>query len=282
MWEWTVHQKPLPLKDLRVFQLYYLSVCRIPNDPTIVWGTDIRMEAVESYLRRENATGSTLLSPAHFLIKNVANAMQQHPEFNCRITRQRIFKYKQVNLIVPLFNLGGSEINTLLLENVASMSLQQIAEFLWRQTSAAARGEFDSVHQSSLLEKLPRWMLHLGMWMYIRLTNEVNFPKCKLICRENVSSMLVNYFGFRNAPPLRSYKPSRFPTDGVPFSITMGATLDQPVADSGNVVVGRVAPLFLRADHRIVDAFQMKAFLETLNKGFEHPESISHANRSDD
>ena len=58
------------------------------------------------------------------------------------------------------------------------------------------------------------------------------------------------------------------------FSITMSATVDKPVVDNGQVVPGRVAPLFLRADHRLVDAYQMRAFLETLTAGFKQPELL--------
>src|SRR5262245_46744982 len=128
MLEWTVHRQPVPLKDLPVYQLYYLSVCKTPSDPTIVWGTEVRMEPLEAFLRQKNATGSVLLSPAHFLFKNVARAMDKHREFNRRVTSRRIYEYKAVNVLVPIFNKGGSEINTMLLENVPDMSLEEIAQ----------------------------------------------------------------------------------------------------------------------------------------------------------
>lgn len=274
MLERTVHWNEFPLKDLPIFQLYYLSACNTPSDPTIVWGTDIRMEAVESFLRTKNSTGSVLLSPAHVLISNVARTMNQHREFNCRVTRRRIFEYNHVNLMVPLFNPGGSEINTLWLEQVPSLSLEQIAQAIWNQTSHAAQGRFDSVEDNSWLERLPAWVIRLATKFHVWNHNHFNYPRMKHLSRENRGSMLVNYFGFRNAPPLTSYKPSRFPLDGAPFSITMGATVDKPVVDNGQVVPGRVAPLFLRADHRLVDAYQMRAFLETLIAGFKQPELL--------
>jgi chloramphenicol O-acetyltransferase len=225
-------------------------------------------------LRQLNCSGSVLLSPAHFLFKNVAQAMQLHREFNCRVARKHVYEYKQVNLLVPIYNKGGSEINTLLLEDVPNLSLEQIARFMWLQANAAARGNFEAVQQPSWLERLPRFLVLCGMWLYLWIFNEYNFPKLSVLRRENVASMLVNYFGARNSPPLKSYKPSRFPLDGLPFSITMGATRDEPVVDNGKVVPGRVAPLYLRADHRLVDAYLMKAFLETLLKGFAQPALI--------
>jgi hypothetical protein len=272
--EWTVERRGVPLGDLPVFQLYYLGACRTPADPTIVWGTEIRMEAVESFLRQKNATGEVLLSPAHVLLRNVALAMERHPEFNCRVTRRRVFSYHDVNLLVPLFDQGGNEINTLILDNVPAMSLEAVAEFLWASAGSAARGELDSDEKKNWFLRLPRWLVRLGLPLHLWNQNHMNFPRMKMLTRENRASMLVNYFGFRNSPPLKSYKPSRFPLDGMPFSITMGATRDTPVVEDGNVVPGRVASLFLRADHRLVDAFHMRCFLESLDHGFQHPDVL--------
>lgn len=219
-----------------------------------------------------------MLSPAHFLYKSVAIAIQQHREFNCRVARKHVYEYKRVNLLIPVFDSGGSEIKTLLLEDVPNLSLEKIAHSMWTAANAAACGQFDAVQQPTLLEKLPRLLVLFGLRVHVMLCNEYNFPRMKILRHENVASMLVNYFGARNTPPMKSYKPSRFPLDGLPFSITMGPTADAPVIENGKVVPGRIAPLFLRADHRLVDTHLMKAFLETLLKGFAQPtliESIS-------
>lgn len=277
MLEWTVQRQPVPLKDLPIYQLYYLSVCSTPSDPTIVWGTEVRMEPLEAYLRQKNSMGEVLLSPAHFLFRNVGLAMHKHAEFNRRVARRRVFEYKQVNVLVPIFNRGGSEINTMLLEGVPDLSLEEIAKFMWERANAAAQGSFDNAVRTTWFEQLPKWLVRLGLFMHVWNHNTFNFPRMSILKRENVASMLVNYYGSKKSPPMTSYKPSRFPLDGVPFSVTMGATVDQPVVENGQVVPGRVAPLYLRADHRIVDAYLMKGFLETLLQGFAHPESLERS-----
>ena len=200
--------------------------------------------------------------------------MRQHPEFNRRIARRRIFEYKSTNLLIPVFTPHNREITTLPLENVPNLTLEQIAQYMWQSTSAGVLGNRATMDQSTLFDRLPRWFIRLGLWWHIWNHNTFNYPRMKMLRRENVASMIVNYYGARNTPPLKSYKPSRFPLDGVPFSITMGATVDQPVVENGQVVAGRVAPLYLRADHRLVDAYQMKVFLETLLNGYAKPEQI--------
>lgn len=51
----------------------------------------------------------------------------------------------------------------------------------------------------------------------------------------------------------------------------MGAIEPRPVAVGEEVVVRPVAPIFVRADHRIVDAHEIGAFAETLRTLLAEP-----------
>jgi hypothetical protein len=82
---------------------------------------------------------------------------------------------------------------------------------------------------------------------------------------------MINYLGFRGAPPLRSLKPSRAPYDGIPLNITMGATELRPAVIDGEIVPRPIAPLIVRADHRLVDAHDMAAFIGTLRDFIASP-----------
>ena len=86
--------------------------------------------------------------------------------------------------------------------------------------------------------------------------------------------MLVNYLAFKGAAPLRLYKPSRFPNDATPFNVTLGATEPRPVVVDGEVVVRPVASLFVRGDHRLVDAHELGLFANTLRSFLANPALI--------
>jgi hypothetical protein len=71
---------------------------------------------------------------------------------------------------------------------------------------------------------------------------------------------MINYLGQRGAPPMRFFKASRFPNDTATLNVTMGPSHADGESEP-------VAPLFVRADHRVVDAYQLGRFVATL-RGF--------------
>jgi pyruvate/2-oxoglutarate dehydrogenase complex dihydrolipoamide acyltransferase (E2) component len=46
----------------------------------------------------------------------------------------------------------------------------------------------------------------------------------------------------------------------------MGRVERKPVVRDGQIKVGEAAPLFVRADHRVVSAYQLAEFTETLRQ----------------
>ena len=46
----------------------------------------------------------------------------------------------------------------------------------------------------------------------------------------------------------------------------MGRVERRPVVENGKVVVGQVAPLFVRADHRIATAYHLAQFAQTIRQ----------------
>jgi hypothetical protein len=84
-------------------------------------------------------------------------------------------------------------------------------------------------------------------------------------------SVYVNSLDFRGAPPMTSYKPSRFPSEIQLSTITQGPVREQVVAVDGQPRVRRMAPLFIRADHRAVDAYELGEFVATLSRYFAEP-----------
>ena len=54
----------------------------------------------------------------------------------------------------------------------------------------------------------------------------------------------------------------------------MGRVEQRPVVREGQVVVGEVAPLFVRADHRIASAYQMAQFSQTIRKFLINPQAM--------
>lgn len=272
--EWPVLTPAISDADTPLWQFYYQSGCPTPSDPTMIWGTEVPMAAHERYLRDINAHSPVLISTPHILLRASAVALRRHPEFNRRLIHRRVYQYKDVNLLISLFNARKREVEVLLLEQVDRQPLSEVARELWRYSQQAARDELPHFGRRTIYDLLPlaltRRLLPFHLWLF----NRFNWPVTSFWCREHRSAVLINYLAFKGAAPLRMYKPSRFPSDSTPFNVTLGATEQRPVAENGQVVIRPVAPLIVRADHRIVDAHDLGLFVTTLRDYLADPASI--------
>jgi hypothetical protein len=271
--ERPVVDRPVPDHEIPTWNMNYLYGCPTPADPTIVWGTDVDCTDLQAYLKQLNAEGPVLITPVHVLLRATACAMARHPQFNRRVLRRHVYQYKQINLLLPFRKRQPAETDVMVLEQVDRKPLVEIARELWQHHQDAARGEFVFDGQASL--GLSRRMTRrLFYRMHLWLANGVNLPAREHSKRHRTAAAVVNYFGFKGAAPLRSFKPSRAPYDGLPVNITMGAIEPRPAALDGEVVVRSIAPLFVRADHRIVDAHEIGLFAATLREFLANPAAM--------
>jgi len=271
---------PVTDAETPILNLYYLHACRPPADPTMVWGTEVETAELTRYVSRANRGSGVLLSPAHVLVKAVGRALELHPQFNRRILGGRLYRFSDVNVLMPFQRAGENEAELCVFRNVNTCSLSDIARELWqrsrdidsRDSSAGSSGS-PGRFLRRLPRRLARWLLRFQVW----LCNRWNLPLDSLNEHLRVSPVLVNYFGFRGAAPLRSFKPSRFPSESFTLNVTMGPEELRPVAEEHRVEARRRAPLFVRADHRIVDAYDLGKFVSTLRDLLSDPADIDGA-----
>jgi hypothetical protein len=88
---------------------------------------------------------------------------------------------------------------------------------------------------------------------------------------------LVNVFNYIDAPPMQFFKPSCLSANFCSVHVSIGPATMQPVVVDGNVVARRVATLFVRGDHRLVDTPQIASFVTTLRNLLHNPQSICQA-----
>ena len=259
-----------------LWNLYYQASCPPPRDPTIVWGTDVDCAELQADLRRMNADSEVLITPAHVLVRAVACALKQHPIFNRRIVRRRPRAYRDINLLMPFQKKVPPEADVMLFQQADRKSVQQIAREAWQNSQAAARGEYVCVREAIYM-RLPRRVLRVLQPLHVWLVNTFEGHERDTNKRQRTASTVVNYLGFKGAAPLRSFKPSRFPYDSVTLSVTMGAIELRPAVVDRQLDIRPLAPLFVRADHRIADAHDLGRFTETLRRLIAQPAMLDDA-----
>ncbi len=266
--ELPLERRPLGFKETPIWSSYYLAACSTPSDPTIIWGTEVPVAGLDDYLKRVNAESKILISAAHVLIQAVGRCLAEHPEFNRRVLRRRLYTFRQVNILMPMLG-GSSGPEVCLVCEVDKKSLSQIAGEIWEHSQKLAKGVSTSQRDERIFRFIPRYLRGLLFRHILWSNNLVHWPAAiwgHRLCR---AGTMINYLGHRGAPPMTMFKPSRFPNDACTLNITMGPS--QPSGSNG-----LVAPLIARADHRVVDAYKLGQFLADLRRYLMDPTAMKH------
>jgi len=271
---WPLTSPPVSPAEIPFYNLHYLHACDTPSDPTILWGTQIDAEALESYVRERNGSGGPLISAAHVLVQAVGRALEEHPRLNSRVVGHRIYRYRDVNVRIMVYDKRRNETDVLLIPGADRMPLADIARIVWGSQCQSAGGALPMDRDKQRIRRLPgalfRWILRAYLW----LDRNFRLPGVGRIDRLSHAPVLVNYLSFPDAPPMRLYKPSKYPDESSHLSLTMGRIEEMPVVHEGEICVRRTAPLFVRADHRLADPYLLARFLSTLCKHLSHPEAL--------
>lgn len=261
-----------PFADASVPLLHqiYLHTAGSGSDPTMVWGTEVDMTNLQEYLADRNRNGSFLLTTTPILIRAVGLALTEHPEVNRRVLGRRLYAFRHSNVLVPLQR-RRQGVALSLVSQVEQKSYAEIALSVWEAQRQAAQGHMRVRVAEGFYSRLP---LRLKGWFIRTLLWSANhLRKRSGPLDENLrgAPVLVNHFGFPGAPPLTSYKPSRFATDCTLHNVTLGPTNLRAVVTPEGIVSRPVSSLFVRGDHRVMNAAALSAFVNTLVRILEHP-----------
>jgi chloramphenicol O-acetyltransferase len=273
--KWPLLKRAMPDRQVPLYNRFYLYAPGSKQvDPTIVWGTEIDADALQAFLRERNRGGHVLITVAHSLIRATALALAQFPELNARIVGRRVYAFRDVNIRMAYFHRRSGEIDLLMISNANLKSLEQIGMEVWQRLLQSGRGEVKRDRDLARLRRLPGFWLDGLLWLYGFLDRHMRMPILGRLDATRAACATVNDLSFPGAPAMRSYKPSRFPDQSDSFNLTLGAIEQKVVARADKFVSIGVMPLFVRADHRIVDAYKLGRFLAAVSDLLNHPERL--------
>jgi hypothetical protein len=273
--------QPVPLDELGWVNTTYLSSGAACSDPMIVWGTTVEVEPLEKFLAEERRRTGLILSPAHVLVRAVAESLKEHPKLNRRVVGRRVYPYDGVNVVVPMLHTRSGEVDTLFLRRAECLSLAEIARCFWSEArrnalEVAAARHHDQSPARQFVDALKRRMrlnwIHKMSWIAFAVANRVRSPTIWKWQQEiNGAGAFVNYLGYPGAPPMHCFKPSCLPMNSYSVSVTMGPSERRPAVVENAVVIRSEAPLFIRADHRMVNAHEAAEFISALRAHLHNP-----------
>ena len=273
--KWPLVRRPVPQSKVPLYNRFYLHASRASQvDPTLVWGTEIDADALHAFLHERNRNGRIVLTAVHALIRATALALEQFPEINARLVGRRIYPFREINIRMAFFHRRNSEMDLLLIENANLKSLERIGLEIWQRLLQAGRGEGGRDRDLARFRRIPAFWFRQIVRVYGFLDRHFRLPTLGRIDGTRAGCMMVNDLSFAGAPPMRMYKPTRFPDKSDAFNLTLGPMEPKVVARSDQFVSVNVMPLFLRADHRLADAQQVGRFLGAVRDLLSHPERL--------
>jgi pyruvate/2-oxoglutarate dehydrogenase complex dihydrolipoamide acyltransferase (E2) component len=270
-----MRNRPVPYRQISLYNRYYLHAPAASNlDPTLVMGTEIDADVLQSFLLERNRDGRVLITAAHALVRATAMALVQFPEMNVRVVGRRIYAFRDVNIRIAFFHRQKGETDLLLIKDASIKSLEQIGKEIWQRLLQAGRGGGDRDRDLARMRRIPGFWLRQILRLYGLLDRHFRMPTLGRLDELRGGCATVNDLSFPGAPPMRSYKPSRFPDESDSLNLTLGPIETKVVSRSDHFVSARVMPLFVRADHRLVDAYQLGRFLAALRNLLNQPERL--------
>ena len=268
--KWPLHTQPVPRSQIPLYNRYYLH-SPSANDPTIVWGTDVEVDELQAFLRDRNQHAEVVISPIHVLLQSVSRAVAKYPEFNCRVIGRRVYAYREINLRLAIRDRRRGGVGVILLERVNELSLLEIAQSVWSKSIEVALGQWRGERDCRRLQRLPSFLFHWLWSAYQWLDTRFRLPTVGRLDELRRGAVFVNDLSFYGAPPMRCYKPSRFPDESSAVGVTMGPAEEKVVVRHGKPQVAKVSPLIVRVDHRLVDAYQLGQFVATVRDYLQNP-----------
>lgn len=276
--KWLLHDRPVPHERIPLYNRFYLHAPKASGvDPTIVWGTEIDAEPLQAFLRARNRGGRVILTTAHALIRATGLALEKFPEMNIRVVGRRVFAFRDIGVRMAFVHRRNNEIDLLLVSCANTKSLEQIGEEVWQRLLQAGRGKGPRDRDLERLRRVPAFWFRQLFRVVSFLDRNLRLPAGGRIDELRGGAAMVNDLTFPGAPPMRGYKPTRFPSPSDTLNLTLGPVESKVAARGGQFVATSVMPLFVRADHRVVDAYQLGRFVAAVRDLLNDPERLDAA-----
>ena len=284
---WATEGRSIPLTEIGWINTSFLATGASRCDPFLIWGTTVETEALDAFLNEQRRKTGLIISPAHVLVRAVAESLRRHPEVNRRVFGRRVYQYNGVNITMPMLQTSTGEVECVFLHEAEKMSLPAIAERFWEEARAKARhvaaDKRRAKEASPLKNRLVSWGrrlalngIHAGCRIAFTVGNWVRVPTFFAWQQElNGAGAFVNYLGFPDAPPLVAHKPASLPMNAYSIAVTMGRAEPRAIVVDNAIVVRKQASLFVRSDHRMVNGNQTAAFVSTLRNLLLDPAQLT-------
>lgn len=260
--------------DVSSFRKVAIGTWNTVGDPSVYGTMELRMDEAMRYLEEFRKRTGKKLTVSHMMAKAAAMVLKATPDANAILRWNRVYLRKRIGIFfqVVMTDEGPEKIDLsgATIYDAEQKSLAQIYdEFNEKVAKVRARQDPALEKTRGTFLKIPYFMLNFILRVIGFLSYTLNWDLRKFgIPQDPFGSMMITNIGTLGLDV--AYVPL-VPYSRVPILLALGAVKEQPLAENGKLIVGKVMKVNATFDHRFIDGFHAAAMSRILREWIEHP-----------
>jgi pyruvate dehydrogenase E2 component (dihydrolipoamide acetyltransferase) len=213
------------------------------------------------------------LTLSHMMARAVSQVLVDVPQANSVLRlgslsqRESVAVSFQVTKTDP--KTGKDDLSGTTLRDAHKKSLLEIIDEFEKETRAARDGSGDKERSRELFRNIPGVLVGPMLRTVGFVHNQLNLDLTRFgIPNDPFGSVMVTNIGSLG---LEEAYPPLIPYSGVPMIIAMGAVVDAPVVEEGEIVPGKLMRVCASFDHRIIDGSHAARMVRHIRGWLESP-----------
>jgi pyruvate/2-oxoglutarate dehydrogenase complex dihydrolipoamide acyltransferase (E2) component len=256
------------------FRKIALGTWKTAYDPSVYGTLEVRMEKSLEYIEDFRQKTGQKLTVTHLVVKAIAMALQEMPDANAILRWNHIYLRKDIGVFfqVAMTDDGSDQIDLsgVTLYDVEQKSLSEIVREA-QEKIEKVRSRTDPALEKTrgAFQKVPSLLMNSVLEAVSFLTYTLNLDLSSFgIPKDPFGSIMVTNIGTLGLDV--GYVPL-VPYSRVPILLALGAVKEQPVAEGGQLAVGKVMKINATFDHRFIDGAHAAIMSKVLRRSLEDP-----------
>lgn len=266
-----------PKDDVSSFRRIAIGTWETAYDPSVYGTMELRMDRAMEYLADFRKATGKRVTVTHLVAKAMAAALSRMPDANAILRFNKIYLRKQIGVFFQVAmddeGEGKIDLSGATLYDVEKKTLAAVIDEFEGKVKKVKKREDPALEGTRAgLKKIPFALMNPTLKLLSFLNYTLNLDLSPFgVPKDAFGSVMITNIGSIGLD--QAYVPL-VPYSRVPILLALGAVRDQPVAENGQVVVGKVMKVNATFDHRFIDglhaAIMSKVLHEHMARPYEH------------
>ncbi|MBK8251666.1 MAG: 2-oxo acid dehydrogenase subunit E2 [Polyangiaceae bacterium] len=260
--------------DVSSFRRIAIGTWETSYDPSVYGTMEVRMDRAMEYLAAFRKATGKRVTVSHLVAKAIAAAFERMPDANAILRFNRLYLRKRIGVFFQVAmddeGEGKIDLSGATLYDVEKKSVTEIIdEFESKVQSVKKRKDPALEGTRSAMKKIPFALMNPTLKALSFLNYTLNLDLTKFgVPKDAFGSVMITNIGSIGLD--HAYVPL-VPYSRVPILLALGSVREQPVAENGQVVVGKVMKVNATFDHRFIDGLHASIMSKVLREFMENP-----------